>query len=102
MGDYFNALDSKHISVNTQIWNARGDGNSAKSPGGTNCLAEYQLGWSGQMNLLRLDCGIPCTVEGKVSGQQRAHRARGMGRASSSDPPALCAQQLFSVSCASA
>ena len=53
--DYFNALDSKHISVNTQIWNARGDGNSAKSPGGTNCLAEYQLGWSGQMNLLKLD-----------------------------------------------
>lgn len=52
--EVFNALDSKKISINTQIWNARGDGNSDKSPGGNNCLSEYALGWGGQMNLLHL------------------------------------------------
>jgi hypothetical protein len=52
--EYFDAQDGSKISINTQLWNAAGDGSSAMSPGGTNCMAEYALGWSGQMNILNL------------------------------------------------
>lgn len=52
--EYFNALTSDKISINTQIWNARGDGGAVNAPGGNTCIAEYALGWGGQMNLLHV------------------------------------------------